>query len=208
MSETRYMISDAARQVGVEAHVLRSWEEELDIKIGRTELGHRYYTDKTIFVMKKVRELREKGFQLKAIKVLIPEIQRKAEDTKEEEDSEKKDEKTPVNTETEKSAEEPQVVNQHTLISVSDNLDNLEKFEDIVGNIVKRALQENNVELENRIADTVLKEMDVLMRIQEKKEEERYRNLDETIRAVQQNRQMVAATKEKTLHRKWFQIFR
>lgn len=208
MSETRYMISDAARQVGVEAHVLRSWEEELDIKIGRTELGHRYYTDKTIFVMKKVRELREKGFQLKAIKVLIPEIQRKAEDTKEEEDSEKKDEKTPVNTETEKSAEEPQVVNQHTLISVSDNLDNLEKFEDIVGNIVKRALQENNVELENRIADTVLKEMDVLMRIQEKKEEERYRNLDETIRAFQQNRQMVAATKEKTLHRKWFQIFR
>lgn len=208
MSETRYMISDAARQVGVEAHVLRSWEEELDIKIGRTELGHRYYTDKTIFVMKKVRELREKGFQLKAIKVLIPEIQRKAEDTKEERDSEKKDEKTPVNTETEKSAEEPQVVNQHTLISVSDNLDNLEKFEDIVGNIVKRALQENNVELENRIADTVLKEMDVLMRIQEKKEEERYRNLDETIRAFQQNRQMVAATKEKTLHRKWFQIFR
>ena len=208
MSETRYMISDAARQVGVEAHVLRSWEEELDIKIGRTELGHRYYTDKTIFVMKKVRELREKGFQLKAIKVLIPEIQRKAEDTKEERDSEKKDEKTPVNTETEKSAEEPQVVNQHTLISVSDNLDNLEKFEDIVGNIVKRALQENNVELENRIADTVLKEMDVLMRIQEKKEEERYRNLDETIRAFQQNRQLVAATKEKTLHRKWFQIFR
>jgi DNA-binding transcriptional MerR regulator len=208
MSETRYMISDAARQVGVEAHVLRSWEEELDIKIGRTELGHRYYTDKTIFVMKKVRELREKGFQLKAIKVLIPEIQRKAEDTKEERDSEKKDEKTPVNTETEKSAEEPQVVNQHTLISVSDNLDNLEKFEDIVGNIVKRALQENNVELENRIADTVLKEMDVLMRIQEKKEEERYRNLDETIRAFQQNRQMVAATKEKTLHQKWFQIFR
>ena len=208
MSETRYMISDAARQVGVEAHVLRSWEEELDIKIGRTELGHRYYTDKTIFVMNKVRELREKGFQLKAIKVLIPEIQRKAEDTKEEKDSEKKDEKTPVNTETEKSAEEPQVVNQHTLISVSDNLDNLEKFEDIVGNIVKRALQENNVELENRIADTVLKEMDVLMRIQEKKEEERYRNLDETIRAFQQNRQMVAATKEKTLHRKWFQIFR
>ena len=56
MSEIRYMISDAARQVGVEAHVLRSWEEELDIKVGRTELGHRYYTDKTIYIMKKVKE--------------------------------------------------------------------------------------------------------------------------------------------------------
>ena len=52
MSEIRYMISDAARQVGVEAHVLRSWEEELDIKVGRTELGHRYYTDKTIYIIK------------------------------------------------------------------------------------------------------------------------------------------------------------
>ena len=80
MSEIRYMISDAARQAGVEAHVLRSWEEELDIKVGRTELGHRYYTDKTIYIMKKVKELRDKGFQLKAIKVLIPEIQKKAED--------------------------------------------------------------------------------------------------------------------------------
>ena len=66
MSEIRYMISDAARQAGVEAHVLRSWEEELDIKVGRTELGHRYYTDKTIYIMKKVKELRDKGFQLKA----------------------------------------------------------------------------------------------------------------------------------------------
>ena len=75
MSEIRYMISDAARQVGVEAHVLRSWEEELDIKVGRTELGHRYYTDKTIYIMKKVKELRDKGFQLKAIKVLIPETE-------------------------------------------------------------------------------------------------------------------------------------
>ena len=66
MSEIRYMISDAARQAGVEAHVLRSWEEELDIKVGRTELGHRYYTDKTIYIMKKVKELRDKGFQLKS----------------------------------------------------------------------------------------------------------------------------------------------
>ena len=61
MSEIRYMISDAARQAGVEAHVLRSWEEELDIKVGRTELGHRYYTDKRIYIMKKVKETAGKG---------------------------------------------------------------------------------------------------------------------------------------------------
>lgn len=41
MSETRYMISDASRLVDVEAHVLRYWEEELGLPIGRNEMGHR-----------------------------------------------------------------------------------------------------------------------------------------------------------------------
>ena len=35
MSEVRYMISDAAKLVDVEAHVLRYWEEELELPIGR-----------------------------------------------------------------------------------------------------------------------------------------------------------------------------
>ena len=39
MSETRYMISDASRLVDVEAHVLRYWEEELELPIGRNEMG-------------------------------------------------------------------------------------------------------------------------------------------------------------------------
>ena len=43
MGEVRYMISEAAKQVHVESHVLRYWEEELNLKIGRTEMGHRYY---------------------------------------------------------------------------------------------------------------------------------------------------------------------
>ena len=36
MSEVRYMISDAAKLVDVEAHVLRYWEEELELPIGAT----------------------------------------------------------------------------------------------------------------------------------------------------------------------------
>ena len=44
MGEVRFMISEAAKQVNVESHVLRYWEEELDLTIGRTEMGHRYYT--------------------------------------------------------------------------------------------------------------------------------------------------------------------
>lgn len=236
MSEIRYMISDAARQAGVEAHVLRSWEEELDIKVGRTELGHRYYTDKTIYIMKKVKELRDKGFQLKAIKVLIPEIQKKSEEIEEitVTKNEEKNAESTKNTENIKKAgmkgtaaetaktedtdrmvlgedlkdSTQEVPKPQTILPFVDSLDNLEKFQDIVGDIMKRALQENNVELENRIADSVLKEMEILMKIQEKREEERYRNLDETIRSFQHNRQMVAATKERDSHKKWFRIFK
>ena len=37
MAEQKFMISDAAKMVAVEAHVLRFWEEELELTIGRTE---------------------------------------------------------------------------------------------------------------------------------------------------------------------------
>lgn len=45
----RYLISEASAITGLEAHVLRYWEEELGMKIPRNELGHRYYTDTEIF---------------------------------------------------------------------------------------------------------------------------------------------------------------
>ena len=48
MEKVRYMISDAAALAGVETHVLRYWEEELDLTIPRNEMGHRYYTRENI----------------------------------------------------------------------------------------------------------------------------------------------------------------
>ena len=74
MGEKRYIISDAAKMIEVESHVLRYWEEELSIEVPRNEMGHRYYTDFYIELFKKVKELKEGGFQLKAIKLLVPEL--------------------------------------------------------------------------------------------------------------------------------------
>ena len=87
MSETRYMISDMAKKVDVEAHVLRYWEEELDIGVSRTELGHRYYTEEDIRLFRKIKELKERGLQLKAIKVLVPELKKKEAESLEKEDT-------------------------------------------------------------------------------------------------------------------------
>ena len=64
MSETHYLISDASKKVDVESHVLRYWEEELEMNIPRNEMGHRYYTDFHIRLFKQIKELKEKGYQL------------------------------------------------------------------------------------------------------------------------------------------------
>lgn len=60
MAEARYLISDAAKKVDVESHVLRYWEEELELNIPRNEMGHRYYTDYHIRLFRQVKELKEK----------------------------------------------------------------------------------------------------------------------------------------------------
>ena len=69
MEKVRYMISDAANIVHVESHVLRYWEDELELNIPRNEMGHRYYTDENIKEILRIKDLREKGYQLKAIRM-------------------------------------------------------------------------------------------------------------------------------------------
>ena len=71
MEKVRYMISDAADIVNVESHVLRYWEDELELTIPRNELGHRYYTKENIQEFQRIKELKEQGYQLKAIRMIV-----------------------------------------------------------------------------------------------------------------------------------------
>ena len=70
MSE-ELLISDAAKEVQVESHVLRYWEEELGLTIQRNEWGHRFYTREDVEKFKRIKDLKERGLQLKAIKMLM-----------------------------------------------------------------------------------------------------------------------------------------
>ena len=74
MGEVHYMISEAAKRVNMETHVLRHWEEELGLQIGRTEMGHRYYTEEDIRLFNCIKELKEQGMLLKELKELIPDM--------------------------------------------------------------------------------------------------------------------------------------
>lgn len=214
--DKRYMISDAAKLVDVETHVLRYWEEELELNILRNEMGHRYYTESDINLFRNVKVLKEKGFQLKAVKTLVPKLK--------ECDTDKLNDLLPLEYEL-----NYQVLDEKKGSNVSDNThqsdhkpvrispkrpanniteDKMKQFETIIKSIVSEALVENNYELGKevggRVSDSVLKEMDYLMKVQDEREEERFKKIDELLRNHQKNRKEIAATKEGTKKKKKF----
>ena len=73
MNEKEYSVSEAVRRTGVPSHVLRYWEEELQIIIHRSAQGYRIYTESDLELFRRVKLLKEKGIQLKAIRVLLEE---------------------------------------------------------------------------------------------------------------------------------------
>lgn len=77
MKEKKYSISEASRLLEVENHVLRYWEDELELNIPRNELGHRYYREQEIQLLYCIKELKNKGFQLKAVKEVLPDLEEK-----------------------------------------------------------------------------------------------------------------------------------
>ena len=192
MDEKRYLISDAAKAVQAEPHVLRYWEEELELPIQRTELGHRYYTEEDIQTFQNIKELKERGFQLKAIKVLLPELKKRKGDPSD--DLAELDQKI-----VSQGKEQPET--NITLLPLNPDLDKFQQFEEIMTSLFRQTLKENNEELENRISDSVLQGMDMRIQMREEKEEERFRRLDETIRLHQKNGNLVAAAREPGLFR-------
>ena len=164
----RYMISDAAKLIDVETHVLRYWEEELDIQIPRNEMGHRYYTDYYIQSFRRIKELKEQGFLLKAIKIALPEIMNGPS----------------------KNALSVLPEGSEIRVDISKN-NKIDQFQMILGNVVTEALRANNniisEEISKSTSDMVIKEMDYLMRLKEEREEERFKKFDELVRGMQKN---------------------
>ncbi len=226
MSETRYIISDAAKIINVEPHVLRYWEEELGMDIPRNEMGHRYYTDKEVRLFSQVRDLKEKGFQLKAIKMIlstmsedmpasniisldkvrtnygkeIPETE--SGENKNVQDVPDKSGQIKVTQElpSENADFDVEAVREGALsiadaaaVSAISAEDKMKHFKYIMDGIVMQALKKNNQMIEEQVAGKVIKEMDYMFRVQEEKDEERFRNLDDAIRKKQKGRKEAAA---------------
>lgn len=183
MNQVRYMISDAAKLVEVESHVLRYWEEELELPIARNEMGHRYYTEDDIRLLKRIKTLKERGYQLKAIKM---DISGNGELLPQEETL-------------------PQTVKPDKAEIIEDNKEKMKQFQTILSKALGEALRENRDDFGSRIADQVTKEMNYQLRLHEEQQEEHLRKLDESIRmAVVKRKEKVKKEKPEKRHRVLF----
>lgn len=170
-----YTISEAAKLMNVEPHVLRYWEDELNLTIARNSMGHRIYTDDDLKTFKSIQHLKSNHISLKDIRAQLP-----------------------------AAAAPPSAVyssggEMAKTSDVSSSGDKMTQFKAILTNIIKDAMSENSKQISDdvssKVSSNVRKEIDFLIRQQEEAEEARFKELDETIRTFQKARQEAAVTK-------------
>lgn len=201
MGEVRFMISEAAKQVHVESHVLRYWEEELELVIGRTEMGHRYYTEDDIQLFCCIKKLKDAGMLLKDLKPLIPELKStklKLQKTEALKKAALKKETTAPTVSAPAEVSAPAAVSTPAAISEAEvvPVTQLEQVRSLIGDVLTEVVVSNNEELKKDISKSVttdvIREMDFLFQAKERQEEEHFRKLDTLIRQQQANRKEAA----------------
>ena len=221
MDEVRFMISEAAKQVQVESHVLRYWEEELGLHIGRTEMGHRYYTKDDIQLFLCIQKLKNEGLLLRELKPLIPQltaVRRQFAGNKKSQGQvpAAADKKSAVqNTAditksaaqdtdaiTKSTAQDTDAITKSTAPAVSTSAAEviettaLEQVRGLIGDVLTEVVTSNNRTLEHTISENVTanvtKELSLLLHAKEIQDEEHYRKLDNLIRQQQAHRRETA----------------
>ncbi len=188
MLEGVFLISDAARQVDVPAHVLRYWEEELEMEIPRNEMGHRFYTGAHVRLFRQVKVLKEKGYQLKAIKTALTRSLETGGEAVVSENLLEEDVMEVLMDCVKKEQEEMEKLDNKELTELIAK-ERAEQFRGLMVQMIGQAIEENNEKLSQDISrmvnEKVVKELDYLMRVADERDEERFRQLDETIRLYQ-----------------------
>lgn len=248
--KTIFYISEAAKKVQVESHVLRYWEDELKLPIKRNEMGHRYYTEQDIKQLQHIKLLKEQGLQLKAIRTVlfkippvsggeqkgqaISESQKVAGKSNEkitdgiecaawQSKAEIREEKlmNMVKESVKENAEGKNAEQEHRYAvvlpgkegsTVSQQHENSDaererkaaRLQYLLQHMITEAVKSANKELCTDVKDSILKELDYQFRMQEerddarwKQEEEHYRRIDEMIRDRHKPRERLGKGKKK-----------
>ncbi len=212
-AEKIYMISDAAKKVEVEAHVLRYWEEELEIPAKRNEMGHRCYTEEDISRFRRVKELKEQGLQLKAIRQMLKKGDLKTPMILFEKNGDEYMQEVHTMSELQMNANESEMNKRHVLMVKKGEILPVEgknitvqeesreqkslRLQQLLKDMIKEAVHSNNQELCQEIKESLLKELDYQFRIQDEKadmrdeerirmQEQHYHEIDELLRSLNQ----------------------
>lgn len=221
MIEKKVSISDAAKQLSVETHVLRYWELELGLDISRNAQGHRFYKPEDILLLKQIKYLKEQGFRLQAIKLLLTDISNTYTMTKDElwelrdylNGQVQQDEAAPFSDEhtaqimplhpktPEKTIFKPAKYNY------KQTEERLLAFENMMRNMIKSTLEEMTAESEERICEKIstklLKEMNYLQRQKDELQEKQLALLQDILTELKKEGTEAAATAETDPNRKF-----
>lgn len=191
MNQETLLISEAAKQVQVETHVLRYWEEELQLPIKRNEMGHRYYTMEDVKQFREIKLLKEQGLQLKAIRSIL-----------QKDDSitgtPNKDSET-VQAE-EKATDYMLGKRQKFIVSLSDDNVKEEKakrLQYLLQHMITESVKSANRDMCAEIKESVLKELDYQFRARDEREEEHWKNEEEHYRKIDEMLRQHYKIKEK-----------
>lgn len=187
-------ISDAAKEVKVESHVLRYWEEELHLPIKRNELGHRYYTEEDVERFKQIKSMKERGLQLKAIKLILKDGKLDVLNSTDAEPVAREEKCLSEREEHQKGGMAIDIIpNRQTQVVQENRDEKSRRLQWLLQQLIRDTLQENNGELCREIKESVVKELDYQFRMQEEREEardkmmlqrdeEHYKKMDELLR--------------------------
>jgi DNA-binding transcriptional MerR regulator len=215
MKEKTYTIKEVAEILEIEAYVLRYYEEKLELNILRNSQGHRVYTLENIEKFRQIKELREQGFQLKAVKNAINQLEDNGIESL-----------LQMTTTVTQSKKENDTVIPAASNSIADIFAGQEKSAEkahqlsmMMKNSMIQALQEFNdttkVQIKEELSDEmnlmVGKRMREIEMDQKKRDEKYYSHLDEAMREIQQLKKTVAeleehkiGTKSKGIFKRWF----
>ena len=221
---SHYLISEASRLVDEESHVLRYWEEELALKIPRNDLGHRYYTEVQLDIFRTIKELKQKGYQLKEIKQWLEDMETdkplgSEEEVPQPEEPDKPDlgdivfpQGLPLPTipPMEEMGTEPSAILTGKQNNSAPESPKLQEFRQLMSEILSEAMsagyEKMSDDITERVSRRVIKEINYLDREREEWQEEQFKRLDETIRNCQRRgrlRAETAATGMPEKRKKW-----
>ena len=197
MTQQMYTIKEAARELGVEAHALRYWEEELGLTIERNAQGRRVYSEEDMQMFKNIMAWKEQGLQLKSIKEML---------------HGKGIDKELSGSRDELEGHRIIVYRPKEMIGLEDasSMEKAEKarrLQELLKQFISESIRESNEELLQAMKEGLLKELDYQFRLQEEREEERekvriekedehFKRLDENLRSAMEKR----GRKKKSVH--------